>query len=485
MLKMLMGTPRMLVRPVGLRAVVVAVLGMCAAACGGLEAGAPVATGLDEPGATLQAVTAVPAGALCLRLSVVGPRTVRKVFPVTAASSTALLDMGRLVAGTYQLSGEAYDVACPATGTTVGNDPTWLAEAVALEVQVGVPAQGTLSFRRVTSTSVAADFVRRAVQVVLAGEGRYALLDDGTVWGWGNNQYGFLGTGTSGIVRKPVRLDLPPRVVHLSAGLSGACALTAPEGALYCWGSSPAFSTSTGNYFTEDTVRFTTPTQVVASGVEQVSVGADHVCYFATGSPWLWCNGSQGNPSRGFHGGTYVGEYAATGGQLVSSRDESARLDQTGAALTWGYPFNSFDTGAERYAELYANGASETICAVETDGTVVCKGVSLPGDGSLTSYPTVTRVDALFNFRQLSFEYRGGCGIATRANGALACWGEPGLPGQRGRPMYMGIEGAVDVAVTIGGACAVTRDGVVYCWGVGPVGDGGERYEAMPVRVRF
>ena len=73
------------------------------------------------------------------------------------------------------------------------------------------------------------------VQIAAGDSSGYALKSDGTVWAWGDNTYGQLGTGT------PLQLD-----AGAGAGLSGVKAISAglgyyalaikTDGTLWGWG---------------------------------------------------------------------------------------------------------------------------------------------------------------------------------------------------------------------------------------------------------
>lgn len=53
-----------------------------------------------------------------------------------------------------------------------------------------------------------------------------ALKDDGTVWAWGNNEYGQLGDGTRTSRLAPVKVKGLPNIVMVAAGIGHGAALT-------------------------------------------------------------------------------------------------------------------------------------------------------------------------------------------------------------------------------------------------------------------
>ncbi len=83
--------------------------------------------------------------------------------------------------------------------------------------------------------------VGRIVQVSAASKSSYALDDKGQLWAWGRNQYANLGQGSAGtataVQATPVRVPLPEgvRIVSVANGRDHVLAL-ASDGKVYAWG---------------------------------------------------------------------------------------------------------------------------------------------------------------------------------------------------------------------------------------------------------
>jgi alpha-tubulin suppressor-like RCC1 family protein len=75
-----------------------------------------------------------------------------------------------------------------------------------------------------------------AVGVSTGGEHTCALIEDGTVWCWGDNQSGELGDGTTTSRPTPAPVIGVSDAVAVSIGIFESCALTS-AGAVMCWGS--------------------------------------------------------------------------------------------------------------------------------------------------------------------------------------------------------------------------------------------------------
>jgi cysteine-rich repeat protein len=119
-----------------------------------------------------------------------------------------------------------------------------------------------------------------------------ALKSDGTLWCWGGNEYGQLGSasvptgkGSQSVVA--VQLD-GSNWKSASSGELHTCAIRTDD-SLWCWGDN-----SYGQLGTGDTNSINAPVNIVAtSGTtwSTVATGSNHTCAVATDG-WLWCWGA-------------------------------------------------------------------------------------------------------------------------------------------------------------------------------------------------
>ena len=106
---------------------------------------------------------------------------------------------------------------------------------------------------------------RNATAVSLGGSHACAIMDDGSVWCWGNNHEGQLGVGNtsnSGSWRYTPNRVLTPTGVSASAIATGrehSC-MVATDGRAFCWGYGDSGRLGTGNQNTQ-----IVPTQVHSS----------------------------------------------------------------------------------------------------------------------------------------------------------------------------------------------------------------------------
>ncbi len=104
--------------------------------------------------------------------------------------------------------------------------------------QLGNPTPSSSSTPVVAQSVDAVSMGNPPTQIAAGGDTTCALLSDGSVWCWGSNSRGQLGTGSAnGGANPPTQVPLPvASQVAVSPGGSFACALLA-NGGVDCWGS--------------------------------------------------------------------------------------------------------------------------------------------------------------------------------------------------------------------------------------------------------
>jgi alpha-tubulin suppressor-like RCC1 family protein len=204
-----------------------------------------------------------------------------------------------------------------------------------------------------------ADITSQPQQVLVTGigmgTGTWVALDagwnsacgirsDATLWCWGENGHGQLGTGGTAFGAKPARVGTAADWTGVEVGAESVCA-TRRGGSLWCWGKDDTGQIGDG------TTRQVTSTPVQVAGTwADVALGANHVCAVdVEGRMWCW-----GENSAGQHGdGT------------------------TTRSLTPTLAAGSTQTGGRRWTTVTAGGAST--CAVGTDGSTYCFGSNYRG----------------------------------------------------------------------------------------------------------
>jgi alpha-tubulin suppressor-like RCC1 family protein len=114
------------------------------------------------------------------------------------------------------------------------------------------------------------------------------VTDDGKIWCWGNNQRGELGDGTTEDRGRPVPVrGLPGRAIEASAGYAHTCALM-EDGTVYCWGDNTG-----GQIDPQTTADPTLQPTLIATSAKFVTIvaGQGHTCgTTADGKVYCWGN---------------------------------------------------------------------------------------------------------------------------------------------------------------------------------------------------
>jgi alpha-tubulin suppressor-like RCC1 family protein len=121
----------------------------------------------------------------------------------------------------------------------------------------------------------------------------FAIKNDGTLWGWGANEYGQVGTGaTSTWELTPVQVTGLASVIAVAAGSYHALALTS-GGDVYAWGLNDKGQLGTGDT-PEELTPHPTP-ELVLSGAIAISAASFHsVALMADGTVKAWGDNTYG-----------------------------------------------------------------------------------------------------------------------------------------------------------------------------------------------
>jgi len=170
-----------------------------------------------------------------------------------------------------------------------------------------------------------------------------AVRADGTLWAWGDNTYGQLGTGynSSSSQTSPVRVGTATTWLSVAAGDHHALALRA-DGTLWAWGDNQYGQAGTG---TSTTQLLLTPTQVgTATTWTSVSAGSNHtLARRQDGTLWAWGynkNGQLGLNSAGARQPTPAQVGTATWASVSAGNSHTLAVRQDGTLWAWGYNKN-------------------------------------------------------------------------------------------------------------------------------------------------
>ncbi len=179
------------------------------------------------------------------------------------------------------------------------------------------------------------------VQVAAGDSHSVALKSDGTVWAWGANHRGQLGAGSSSSAPRvgPAQVAGLPRIVLLAAGARHTLALDA-AGKVWAWGADDFGQLGRG-----DTVGTpppeASPREVVGlDGAVSIAAGRHHSAAIISGGvPVLWGGGYAGQLGQGARAGSRapISLAGLTAIRFLSlGTAHSLALGEDGAAHAWG-----------------------------------------------------------------------------------------------------------------------------------------------------
>ena len=120
-------------------------------------------------------------------------------------------------------------------------------------------------------------------QISMGGNDSAALMSDGSLWIWGENEYGQLGNGTTKNSSIPIKILTGVKQVALGGTHSAAIKT---DGSLWLWGYNRAGQLGDGHYGYD--VFSTIPVKIM-NDVKQVSLGESHSAAVKNdGSLWVW-----------------------------------------------------------------------------------------------------------------------------------------------------------------------------------------------------
>jgi alpha-tubulin suppressor-like RCC1 family protein len=333
---------------------------------------------------------------------------------------------------------------------------------------------------------------------------------DGSAWCWGRNDKGQLGTGDSTSSLTPVRIPDLTNIEDVSAGWGNHSCALGLDGTVWCWGENPNGELGTG-----DQNSSLVPLQVPGlANVAAVSLGKDHTCVLKDDGT-IWCWGANDKGQLGID----VGDIESlipmqvvnlTDVEALSAgKEHNCATTSDGSLYCWGEnmhrqtdpndPGDVFapvaNTGLTNVEKVSAGGRDT--CALLSDQTVWCWGDNDRGQvgmGSESDWEPPTQVVGLTGVSAVHTGESVACALLS--DQTVWCWGENNR-GQLGNDS-MGTNSSSAVQVLNLGAAsglmggkkylfAQTSDGSVLGWGEndqGQIGDGTNVHQPSPVQVQ-
>ncbi len=370
------------------------------------------------------------------------------------------------------------------------------------------------------------------------------IKSDGTLWCWGRNYYGMLGIGswdTSFINYTPEKISLTNdwKAVFLSKLFSSACAIKT-DGTLWCWGRN-----DTGELGTGDNSNRNYPTQISDARWKKIAFFTDHANGKGTiglredGTLWVWGSSiflgvtdttttyspillSSKQYKDIFGGYDNVCAIETNGKLHCWGSNTTQQLGQEDVTLSYNTPLTIFsdyqwETGAisdgsicgirnnttlycwgnntwgglgyreEIYSDfqksdydkglkMFGQGNDGFICAIDDDGRLLCWGDNSysqlgVGDKINRKFPVQVTTETGWKFISAS---EGGV-LAINKDNQLYAWGrnsnyQLGIDGvwygaTVGKPALVGNDWKL-ARIRNGASCGIKLDSTLWCWGI-------------------
>ena len=346
---------------------------------------------------------------------------------------------------------DAGDTACPSPATICGGS--------CVDVTTDPNNCGVCSKACGAGNTCVSGTCGNTVTQIAAGElVACALRVDGTVWCWGSNQFGELGSAPTGAdggcgpgnecAPTPQKVPGITGAVEVTVGTEFACALNT-DGTLWCWGKNdqgqlghaPSADSACANGGDAGTTTpcAPTPTQVPFPANVQIS---------SASAGWLHaCARTRGTP---IDGGTYAGDVYCWGD---NTQDEVGIFRDAGVTFPVPSKISGFSGDV---VDLHSALGGRYACAVRQDGSVWCWGANFAGRLGVPQGSGIDCPSGPANFcNPFPVQVRLWDADAGAEAGVDA--GDIGL----GAPLA-NVRG---VRPGSGSACAVKTDDTVWCWG--------------------
>lgn len=378
---------------------------------------------------------------------------------------------------------------------TRGKTPNVCADGK-LYVDVGLDRNlnGVLDAEEQVSASTCVNGFRAIATGIMA---TCAVATDGSAWCWGRNNTGALGDGTNSSRSLPTKVSGLTGASAIAIGLAGHTCALITDGTVRCWGNNEYKQLGAGIAATSSL----TPVAVTGlTGMTSIAVGEAHSCALGVDG-YMRCWGAN-------HSGQADGGINSIGG-MTSVYDQPALFPLGGGGIkriaagnfrTCYYGSASAPDGIGCLGQPYtiwsvSSSLPNIGLAIAIDGCVVTPSgtVSCFTDDLWAPTTTITGVS---NATAISMALSNGC--VRRSDGKAQCWG-PNHEGQLGNgtqtesssTLYPAAFFGPDhiAAIATGGrhTCALTDDGRAWCAGrndSGQIGDGTTTVRLVPTLAR-
>ncbi|MCL2013887.1 MAG: chitobiase/beta-hexosaminidase C-terminal domain-containing protein, partial [Oscillospiraceae bacterium] len=326
-----------------------------------------------------------------------------------------------------------------------------------------------------------------------------AIRTDGTLWAWGNNEYGRLGDGTANDRHSPEKIG-DDTWQSVSAGGEHTVAIRT-DGTLWAWGRN-----SSGQLGDGTTNNGNRPRKIGDDTWQSVSAGWGHTMAIRTdGTLWAWGMNNYGKLGDGTTTNkSWPEKIGDDTWQSVSASGDHTVAIRTDRSL-WAWGMNNYGQlgdgtktnkswprkiGDDTWQSVSASWGHTM--AIRTDGTLWAWGMNNSGqlgDGTTTSKTSPVKIDTWQSVSAGSFHT-----MAIRTDGSLWAWGRnnsgqlgDGTTSGRFLPVKIGNNTTwKSVSAGWGHTMAIRTDGTLWAWGnnsSGQLGDGTANDRHSPEKI--
>lgn len=321
------------------------------------------------------------------------------------------------------------------------------------------------------------------VKVGAGNSNAFAWTSDGQRWGWGLNNFGQVGTGSTASISYTAPTALQSSLSSVVSYDGGKAFFSAT---LTSGGNILTFGYNTYGQLGNGTTTNNSTAQSVFSNAQAVAAGTTHTLALKNdGTVWGWGQNSSGETGNGtFLSPQTTPVQASVSGvtftAIAAGNERSYAVDSSQNVWVWGY--QTFSNGDPASSPQQVSGLSSVVAidagefaalALKSDGTVWQLGLR----GALSQ---VTGLPAI-----ASVAVGGGHFLAVAQNGTLWSWGSndsgqlgDGTTTNRTTPVQVVrsstpgdyLTGVVAVAAGASTSYAVLSDGTLWSWGSDSLG---------------
>jgi alpha-tubulin suppressor-like RCC1 family protein len=344
------------------------------------------------------------------------------------------------------------------------------------------------------------------------------LKADGTIWAWGDNQYGQLGSNSTAnrsspvsVLGGPITGDCYFGVLDPAASFSainGNGLAIRSDGTLWSWGVNNIGQVGDGV-----TINRSSPVSVIGNHVFAFVIGgSDHVvARKSDGTAWTWGEGEYGgigNNSTAHRSSpvSVVGDHSFS--KVAAGTLNNAGIKADGTTWAWGFNGegqlgnNSTDNrsspvsvvGNHSFASI---GGGNELIALKSDGTAWAWGANQfgsLGNNSTTDRSSPVSVVGGHSFTVIATGGYTEYGLALKADGSAWVWGNnfagelgDNTTANRSSPVsVVGGHSFVEVDIGLRSSYGRKADGTVWSWGYnngGELGDNSTSRRSSPVSI--